>query len=147
MTEVLRNDARTAWAYRRYMEQRDPRGISKGTCLWILSVLEPGDHVELFADAVIPEKQSWVAAMKLTRADRFPALAVRTLRSGILVNSEPRQTSVIPGAVSGGSSFYTSPATKWPGIGRGTQLSTRGGEVRRVCRRRVKTDPVVPVEF
>jgi hypothetical protein len=127
MTEVLRKDARTAWAYRRYMEQRTPWGISEDTGRWILSVLEPGDHVELFADAVIPEKQGWIAAMKLARTDRFPALAARTLRCWILVNLETGQLSVIPCAVDDGPGFYTGPGTKWPDIGWGTTVPTTGG--------------------
>ncbi|MFG1992581.1 restriction endonuclease [Actinoplanes sp. NPDC048988] len=125
--EFLRSDARTAWAYRRYLGQRQPAGIDAAMGERLLSAIEPGDHVELILDAVAGRGDRLLDAAKWERPGVCPIVAVRTLRVWILLHRDGAGVTVVPGRADGGMSAPSGPALPWPHIGRATQLKTADG--------------------
>ncbi|SNY53479.1 restriction endonuclease [Paractinoplanes atraurantiacus] len=125
--DLLRTDARTAWAYRRYLGQRRPGGIDTAMGERLLSALEPGDHVELILDAVAGRGDSVLRAVDWERPGLAPIVAVRTLRAWILLHREGAGVTVAPGRVAGGMSATSAPRLSWPHAGRAAQLTATDG--------------------
>ncbi|WP_436537132.1 restriction endonuclease [Actinoplanes sp. HUAS TT8] len=125
--DFLRTDSRTAWAYRRYLTQRRPGGIDTAMGARLLALVEPGDHVELFLDAVISPTGGALNAIDLERPSPTPIVAVRTLRAWILLHREHADDTVIPGRADGGWSVTSSRATAWPHTGWATTLESADG--------------------
>jgi hypothetical protein len=125
--DFLRTDARTAWAYRRYLGQRRPGGIDTAMGDRLLSTIEPGDHVELILDAVAAPGGSLLDATNWERRETTPIVAVRTLRAWILLHRAGAAVTVVPGRVDGGMSASSARGLAWPHIGRATQLTAADG--------------------
>ncbi|GAA2692659.1 MULTISPECIES: hypothetical protein [Actinoplanes] len=106
MINPLHDDARSAWAYRRYLAGREPGPIHPAVGAGILAQLLPGDHVELIADTV--SQRTLEPLTGVSRRDRPLDLAVRTLRAWFLVDRNTGGIAVLPGAPT--SLGYTSGA-------------------------------------
>lgn len=105
MSEILANDARTAWAWHEYKQSRNAREISDGLALKILDAVPAGDHVEVLADGDI-----WVEANVLRAKDRKLSRAAsnflaRTMRRWIMVTEQLGPAFTIDGPAAGGMSI------------------------------------------
>ncbi|MFU8873252.1 restriction endonuclease [Micromonospora sp. SL4-19] len=124
MADFLRDDARTAWAYRRYLAQRAPGGINAEVGRRLLSSLEPGDHAELIADAILRKDIGVLDAVGLPRPATAPFVAVRTLRSWIFIDRSTGLATVFAGEAWGYMQATTSGGTIWPNTGWATVLQS-----------------------
>ncbi|BEL06211.1 hypothetical protein Q0Z83_044020 [Actinoplanes sichuanensis] len=125
--DFLHDDARTVWAYRRYCARRQPQGISETSGRALLAALEPGDHVELIADAVATDETDLMDAADWKLDDAEPVVAVRTLRGWILIDRHEGEVVLAPGPADGGITVSTALATSRPDIGRAATLRTSDG--------------------
>jgi hypothetical protein len=110
VTNPLHDDARSAWAYRRYCAGREPGPIHPAAGAAILASLLPGDHVELIADAVA--QNVLVPLPRLSRRERPLDIAVRTLRAWFLVDRNTGSIAVLPGTPSG-PGYTSDPDASW----------------------------------
>ncbi|WIM95199.1 restriction endonuclease [Actinoplanes oblitus] len=110
MTNPLHEDARSAWAWRRYAGGREPQPIHPAVGAVILNALLPGDHVELIADAV--SQSTLVPLPRLSRRERPLDLAVRTLRAWFLVDRGTGGIAVLPGTPSS-AGHSSDPGAPW----------------------------------
>lgn len=127
MTAILYDDARTAWAYRQYIAQREPGVIGHGLGGKILEAIEPGDHVELFADAAVSKQRDLWHALQLTRTGTAEFLVVRTMRSLMFCDRKFGSVEVLTDCATVGRSAFTSNSTTWPNIGWATEATSRHG--------------------
>jgi hypothetical protein len=125
--DFLRTEASTAWAYRRYLGQRQPGGIDAGMGERLLAAIEDGDHVELMLDATASLGEGLFDAVRWERPGVAPIVAVRTMRAWILLHREGGHVTVVPGRVDGGVRTSSSLGTAWPHIGWATELTMRDG--------------------
>ncbi|WP_346537888.1 restriction endonuclease [Micromonospora sp. DPT] len=127
LADFLRDDARTAWAYRRYLDQRAPGGITAELGRALLFAIQPGDHAEFIADAALRADAALLDAIDIERTARAPFVAARTLRSWIFLDRSTGSTTVVPGGAWNGSYATTSPGTTWPDTGWATVLQDADG--------------------
>ncbi|GAB3849122.1 restriction endonuclease [Dactylosporangium cerinum] len=130
ITGILHGDARTAWAYRQYIAQREPGVIGHDLGRKILAAVEPGDHVELFADAAVSKHDNLHHhhhAIQLTRTGTSEFIVVRTMRSLMLCDRKLGSVEVLTDCTVGGASAFTSRATAWPNVGWATYVETSDG--------------------
>ncbi|MEU4620854.1 restriction endonuclease [Actinoplanes sp. NPDC023801] len=122
--DFLRDDPRTAWAYRSYLARRDAEGMSAMVGRRLLEALDSGDHAELIADAVATDLTDIRQAVVWHRDDAEPVVAMRTLRKWVLVDREEGLVITVDGEADRGVSGTTAYGTPRPDIGWAATLET-----------------------
>ncbi|BBH67719.1 hypothetical protein ACTI_44040 [Actinoplanes sp. OR16] len=123
----LADDPRSAWAYRRFVGGLQPGPVSADLGVRLLAALQPGDHVELIADAEF--RGGWHASALLPKALRgtTEAIAVRTLRAWLLVIRRTGEIVVFPGPLATGEAIRTALNVGWPVSGFVAELTSAKG--------------------
>lgn len=119
----LEQDPRSVWAYRRFIGGRDPRPITPAVAEAVLAALEPGDHIELIADAAVWKASTVEVALPKPRPrGNSGAVAVRTLRAWILADRSTAKITRIEGPVVQKKAAGTPREVAWPAIGWAAEL-------------------------
>ncbi|MEU8241861.1 restriction endonuclease [Actinoplanes missouriensis] len=113
----MAEDPRSAWAYRRFLGGIDPHPLDPALATTILDTLEPGDHIELIADA-----ETW---MNLRLDEMAPkprpkkpnTVAVRTLRGWIFAERAKGKIILVPGKSAPTKAGRTPDDLQWPKSG------------------------------
>ncbi|MFQ1000485.1 restriction endonuclease [Modestobacter sp. SSW1-42] len=126
MSERLKTDARTAWAYRQYIQRDDSHEVGEETASALLAMLEPDEHVEFLGDARMPENHGGYEVIKLQRTARPAFLAVRTIGYWALIDQESGE--LLAPLVQGGSSISDNERATGPDVGWGTWANDPTGE-------------------
>ncbi|MEU4562431.1 restriction endonuclease [Actinoplanes sp. NPDC023936] len=128
----MAEDPRSAWAYRRFLGGLDPHPLDRALAAAILDTLEPGDHIELIADAETWMNPRLDEVLPKPRPRKPDTIAVRTLRGWILVNRAKGKITAIPGRAAPGKAARTPDDLEWPKSGWAVELTPRGGWPRTV---------------
>ncbi|GAA1618518.1 restriction endonuclease [Actinoplanes couchii] len=120
------DDARSAWAYRRYLGGLASDPVSPILADRILATLQPGDHVELMVDAVTGPGWQIDPILKKTRPAGGGDIALRTLRGWIVADRKTARITVAPGPLATGRAVRTSDQTTWPVSGLAMELVAPG---------------------
>lgn len=115
--DPLREDARVAWAYRKYLQARDSLPLHPAAGARLLAAVDPDDHVEIIAEAVVQFEARLLELPKLTRNGTAPFVAARTMRRWILVERATGAITVCTGPSFPGMMASTTRATTWPNAG------------------------------
>ncbi|MFG1996121.1 restriction endonuclease [Actinoplanes sp. NPDC048988] len=121
--QPLADDPRSAWAYRRYCGGLEPAPVSPVLAERILATLQPGDHVELIADAATCAGWQVDTMLKKARPSSGAAIALRTLRGWIVADRKTARITVAPGPLAKGRAVRTADAVTWPVSGLAMELS------------------------
>lgn len=121
--QPLADDPRSAWAYRRYVGGLQSGAVSPILAERILGTLQPGDHVELIADAVTCNGWQVDTILKKARPADGGAIALRTLRGWLVADRRTARITAAPGPLSTGQAVRTSDQVNWPVSGLAMELS------------------------
>ncbi len=120
--QPLADDPRSAWAYRRYLGGLESAPVSPVLAERILATVQPGDHIELIADAVTCTGWQIDSILPKTRPPGGGDLALRTLRGWIVADRRTARITVASGPLAKGRAVRTSDKTAWPTSGLAMEL-------------------------